>query len=152
MTCTTQTLVDLQRQIDELKAELERRDIEQIAVENAIEFLHRQAGTHHYVLGWVAASVLGRTKGDGKTIHEMLYPESTAGLAFHQARAMVYERPARRWTQFGTKTELKTMATEAGIKLKCWHTRRDIVEQLWDRRLLPGSVALYRTAVLVDTA
>ena len=148
-TTTTMTTTErrLLAEIAEIRAELVRRDIEQVAVENAVEFLHKQERTLRYVLGALVKATLGNddTRYGGKWMHSDLYPEPVAGMPFKQAPAMVFERPARRWKQFGSKTELLELAKKVGMKTnRNRHTAEWLVRDLWDVRALPGSVALYR--------
>jgi len=61
MPTTTMTPTErrLFAEIAELRAELERRDIEQCEIEGAIEFLDRQRSTHLYVLAELTGSTIG---------------------------------------------------------------------------------------------
>jgi hypothetical protein len=125
----------------ELRAEMDRRDLEQIAVESAIELLDRQQSTLRYVLGGLVLATFGRTKDPGLGMIRSLYPEKVAGFENMQAPAMVLERPARRWTQCGTKAELIEKALANGVPSAHRSTREHLVRDLWRRRALPGSVA-----------
>lgn len=132
-------------------AELERRDIEQATIENAINWLHGRESTFLYVLGWLVGVNSGRNDKNDKTMakymHDSLYPEAIGGdpdLANMQGVAMVFEQPARRWTQFGSKAELLEKALAHKIKGAKTMSREWLVKALWDKRALPGSVALCR--------
>ena len=137
-------VLELRTAVDDMRAELDQRDLEQVAVENAILFLQRQVSTLRGVLGRLAAATFGTTKTPGKEMHDRLYPEPIGDLPNLQAPVMVFEQPSRRWTQFGTKAELVEKAIAHKVPgARSW-SRKHLVMQLWDRRALPGSVALIR--------
>jgi len=151
MTETT-TERDVQREVSELRRavlalreELDRRDVEQMEMEGVVEHLERECSTQRYVLGSLIARMVGTTddKYGGKTMHDMLYPhQHPAG--FGEAPAVAWRRPARRWTQFGSRSELVALAKEHGISTR--GSRQWLIRDLWEHRVLPGSVALHRRA------
>ena len=61
-----EVIAEFGRAIDELRAEVAamqaepaRRDIEQIEIEGAVEYLERRGHSHHYALGALITNVLG---------------------------------------------------------------------------------------------
>lgn len=137
-------LQQLRREVDELRAELERRDVEQIAVENAVEFLHSQSSSHLWALGAITLALWGR-RGTGAEVINHLYPHAGPSGANGAGNIMVYERPSRRWAQFGSRKELLELAAENGVPMtsRDTYSREGMVRRLWRARVLPGSIALF---------
>ena len=151
MTTTNMTPTErrLLAEIAEIRAELERRDIEMCKIEGAIEFLDRQRGKLLYVLASLIRHTVGTTNNTygGKEMHDYLYCEPIEWLpGKYAASRMEFERPARRWTQFGTKEELLAKAKALGLKGVAGDKRQHLVERLWEVCGLPGSVAVDKAA------
>lgn len=138
-----------------MKAELARRDIEQIEIEGAVEYLQTQSRTHHGVLGVLATSVLGRDdKWGGKDLHDELYPCEGPTGANGAGRAMTWQRPRRRWSQFGSMSELVSLAEANGVQLRRNERkfREYLIRRLWAAWLLPGSVDLLTEKIAREDA
>jgi len=136
---------ELRRAVLALREELDRRDVEQTELEGVVEYLERECSTQRYVLGSLIARTIGTSDDEhgGKTMHDTLYPDRHPA-GFGQARMVAWRRPARRWTQFGSRSELVALAKEHGISTR--GSRQWLIRDLWEHRLLPGSVALRRRA------
>jgi hypothetical protein len=95
----------------------------------------------------VLGGLIDRTIGEdddsygGKTLHEALYPGHAFG-GFRRGEAIAWHRPVRRSTQFGWKKDLLGIARANGVKVSASDSRMWIIWKLWDRRLLPGGVAV----------
>ena len=141
-----QAIAELRAELKAMKAELARRDIEQVEIEGAVEYLQSQSRTHHWVLGALITSLLGRTdnKHGGKDLHDALYPCDGPTGAKSAGHSMIWQRPDRRWSQFGSMSELVSLAEANGIQLRQRERRyrEYLVRRLWAAWLLPGSVDL----------
>jgi hypothetical protein len=156
-------VADVQADLDQLRlevaainAELSRRDVEQMEIEGAVEYLKSQSNTHHWVLGALIIRVLGRTdtKYGGKELHNALYPCTGPVGPNSAGYAMTWGRPRRRWSQFGTLREMLALAEANGVKLTSDERRskQRLVRRLWLARLLPGSVDLLTEKIARETA
>jgi hypothetical protein len=122
---------------DERVALLEQ---ELIALEGAVEFLEDQCKTFRYALCTIIHGVWGPDPDPEKYwsvdyIMKALYPRVThVGPDGHEFRAgpvMEWRRPARRWSAYGSKAELRAIAASAGVKFTNSSTREWIVRRLW---------------------
>jgi hypothetical protein len=134
-------IVDVWADVQQIKDTLAERDLEQCKIEGVLESLDRRGRLHHFILGSLVMKVLGR----GSYEFKEMYPESVAGISHMQGPdSAVWQRPARRWTQFGTKTELLELANRFRVKVSGRANREALVRALWEVRALPGSVALFQ--------
>lgn len=143
MTDNDQTVARLAKRIDDLEAELERRDVEQMELEGVVEFLEQRASTHLWVLGWLVNHLCDdRCAGCRRTdMLDRLYDAPRdEEHGFRQARFVDWKRPARRWTQFGAKRDLQVLADEAGARARQGDNRETLIRGLWREGVLPGGV------------
>lgn len=160
MSATTTTngteVAALRRDVDKLRqtvsamqADLAQRDEEQMTLEGAVEFMYDRQRILLSVLG----SVIKRTFGDrpseydGPGLLDLLYGGERHELGFRQAPAIAWNRPKRRWGQFGSKADLLAAAAEHDVAIPSRTLRAGrewIIRELWKHRALPGSVALHR--------
>ena len=137
----------LRADVQRMQAELDRRDIEQVEIEGAIEYLEHSASTLRYVLGGVITKAIGRTnRYGGKELHDYLYPcDGPMGRPNGAAPVIAWHRPRRRWGQFGSLREMVAIAEANGVRLTSDERRSKewLVRRLWRARLLPGSVDLH---------
>jgi uncharacterized protein YwbE len=132
----------LRREVAELRSLIDERDVEQMQIETAIEYLLSQQSTFLYVLGAVSKCLLGDRKGEtGGLFQDMLYKGERHPAGFRQALKLCYTRPERRWRQFGSKTTVTEKAKAHGIKVRSCDTTRGMIRRLWaESDALPGGV------------
>jgi len=126
----------LRSTVDHLRAELARRDVEQMELEAAFEHEQSKLSAVRCVLRMVVV----RTFGDepsiygGDKIMELL---RRPGLTW-------WHRPARRWSQFGSRKALLDLAAKHGVNIRRGDSREWIIRALWQSRAahadLPGGV------------
>lgn len=147
----TETDTDLRAEVAELRRallaiqeELDRRDMEQVALEHQVELLDRRAGTLLYVLGAVVKTLgavvktlFGDTaKYNGDAYLDALYDGPRHEAGFRQARVSAWRIPRRRWAQFGSRKELLALAKQQGVKTSASYGREWMIRDLWTAGVL----------------
>jgi hypothetical protein len=136
-------LAALERQVEQLGDELARRDVEQIAMEGAIEFLLegvRKLNTFvHYSARGIVEWLVSPTYQDA-AMHA-LKPNFNVPERF--PTHCTWRRPKRRWQQFGSLAELRERCETAGLEWKVRDDRETLIYRLWEYHQLPGSTHLF---------
>lgn len=88
-------------------------------LEGAVEFLLDEHRTHLCVIGALVTRVLGDCPSDyhGDELMDMLYTGRRHEAGFRQGKFVIWRRPARRWTQFGSRKDLLDLAALHGVKV-----------------------------------
>lgn len=129
-------VAELRRAVVALREELDRRDVEQMELEGAMEFTLDSERTLRCVLGALVQAMYGRRS----EYEEMLYPvPHEAGI--RQAEYILWRRPERRWSQFGSKQELLDLARKLGARgVAGRDSRQWIIRKLWSHRSAHGAI------------
>lgn len=133
-------VAEVARRVDAIDRTLAERDVEQMSLEGAVEHLADRDRTYLWTLGLVVKALWGDGKGGfGATTLDMLYDGPRHEHGFRQGRFTTWRRPARRWAQFGSRSELLARASAVGAAVKGDKTRESIVRALWKVGELPGA-------------
>lgn len=133
-------VAELRRAVLAQREELDRRDLEACGLESAVEFLIDRERTTLYVLGWVVKSVFGDHPGTyrGDKMLDHLYSGPRHPAGFRQGTFTRWNRPSRRWAQYGSLADLRAVADEHGVKVRSWERRRreSLIRALWEAEVL----------------
>lgn len=119
---------------------------EVIALEGAVEYLDDEVKALRYALSTVVTGVWGVPDEDRYPsiafAVRTLYPEIERledGRELRGARRMPWQRPARRWSSYGSLAELKARAASHGVKT-VWKTREGLIRAMWRAGVSPAGV------------
>ena len=73
-----------------------------------------------------------------RTPMDMLYTGRRHEAGFRQGKFVIWRRPARRWTQFGSRNDLLNIASLHGAEVNRRDSRKWIIRTLWRCRGITG--------------